>query len=65
MTDPPRRRPPAPTLRSVTGATPAGQRHWDLATVLDLVAELDPDEWPAFDRTRLERYLESVVSGSA
>jgi hypothetical protein len=39
----------------------ADQRHWDLVTVLDLVADLEPRDWPRFDLDRLERYVESVV----
>jgi len=43
-------------------AEPAGdQRHWDVVTVLDLVADLDPRDWPRFDLARLERYVGSVV----
>jgi aminoglycoside phosphotransferase (APT) family kinase protein len=38
------------------------QRYWDVVTVLDLVPEIEPREWPAFDLARLERYLESVLS---
>jgi len=38
------------------------QRHWDLVTLLDLVCDLDPSDWPAFDLARLERYLASVLA---
>jgi hypothetical protein len=37
------------------------QRYWDVVTVVDLACELDPNDWPTFDLTRLERYLESVL----
>jgi aminoglycoside phosphotransferase (APT) family kinase protein len=39
------------------------QRYWDIVTVLDLVPEIEPSEWPPFDLARLERYVESVLSG--
>jgi aminoglycoside phosphotransferase (APT) family kinase protein len=39
------------------------QRYWDIVTMLDLVPEIEPGEWAAFDLARLERYLESVLSG--
>jgi len=29
---------------------------------LDLVYDLDPSDWPAFDLARLERYLASVFA---
>jgi aminoglycoside phosphotransferase (APT) family kinase protein len=38
------------------------QYYWDLVTVLDLVSDLDPGDWPSFDLTRLERYVESVLA---
>ena len=39
------------------------QHYWDVLTVLDLLPQLDPAEWPRFDLARLERYLESVLAG--
>lgn len=30
--------------------------------LLDLVHDLDPSDWPAFDLARLERYLASVLA---
>jgi aminoglycoside phosphotransferase (APT) family kinase protein len=41
------------------------QHYWDVVTVLDLVFDLVPDDWPAFDLERLERYLESVLRRAA
>ncbi len=41
------------------------QSHWDLVTVLDVMVDLDPAEWPGFDLQRLERYLQSVLKGAA
>jgi aminoglycoside phosphotransferase (APT) family kinase protein len=38
------------------------QPYWDVITVLDLVCELDPNDWPTFDLTRLERYLDGVLA---
>ena len=38
------------------------QDYWDVVTVVDVLPELDPADWPAFDLARLERYLESVVT---
>jgi aminoglycoside phosphotransferase (APT) family kinase protein len=49
--------------RSLTGAAGDDQLYWDIVTVLDLVPEIDPSEWAAFDLARLERYLETVLSG--
>lgn len=49
--------------RSLTGETLDDQRYWDLVTVIDLVAGIDPGEWATFDLARLERYVESVLSG--
>lgn len=40
------------------------QSYWDVVTVLDLVYDLDPSDWPTFDLARLERYLESVLAPS-
>lgn len=47
--------------RSLAG-TFDDQHYWDLVTVLDVMAELDPTEWPRFDLDRLERYLDSVLA---
>jgi aminoglycoside phosphotransferase (APT) family kinase protein len=38
------------------------QRYWDVVTVLDVVPEIKPGEWSAFDLARLERYLETVIN---
>jgi len=48
--------------RSLTHEPFADQQHWDVVTVLDLVYDLDPSDWPAFDLERLERYLASVLA---
>jgi hypothetical protein len=48
---------------SPTSETLDDQRYWDIVTVLDLVAEIDPSERAPFALARLERYLESVLSG--
>jgi aminoglycoside phosphotransferase (APT) family kinase protein len=48
--------------RSLAAGAVGDQRYWDLVTVLDLVGDMDADDWPAFDLDRLERYLESVLS---
>ena len=48
--------------RAQTGRAFADQRYWDVVTVLDIVAELDPSDWPAFDLARLERYLDGVLA---
>ncbi len=48
--------------RLLTGQGFDDQHHWDLVTVLDLVAELDPGDWSAFDLARLELYVESVLA---
>ena len=37
------------------------QRYWDLVTVCDLLPELDPEDWPAFDLARLERYVDGAI----
>jgi aminoglycoside phosphotransferase (APT) family kinase protein len=37
------------------------QHYWDIVTVLDLIPEIDPDEWSRFDLVRLERYLEKTL----
>jgi aminoglycoside phosphotransferase (APT) family kinase protein len=37
------------------------QQYWDVVSVLDLVCELDPDDWSSFDLRRLERYVEGVL----
>jgi aminoglycoside phosphotransferase (APT) family kinase protein len=39
------------------------QRHRDIVTVLDLVPKIGPSKWARFDLARLERYVESVLSG--
>ena len=39
------------------------QRHRDIVTVLDLVPKIEPSKWARFDLARLERYVESVLSG--
>jgi aminoglycoside phosphotransferase (APT) family kinase protein len=49
--------------RAQTGRAFPDQRYWDIVTVLDLVPEIDPSDWPAFDLARLERYLEAVLAG--
>ncbi len=41
------------------------QSHWDLVTVLDVMVDLDPADWPGFDLQRLERYLQSVLKRAA
>ena len=48
--------------RSLSSDTSDDQHYWDLVTVLDLVFDLDPDDWPRFDLERLERYVESVLA---
>lgn len=50
--------------RSLAGESLDDQHYWDLVTVLDLVPELDPTAWAAFDLARLERYVESVLDRS-
>ena len=47
--------------RSVSAGRLDDQHYWDLVTVLDLLPEIDPDEWSGFDLARLERYVESVL----
>lgn len=47
--------------RALTGASLDNQTYWDVVTVLDLVHDLDPGDWPRFDLERLDRYLESVL----
>jgi hypothetical protein len=37
------------------------QHYSDLVTVLDLIPEIDPDDWSALDLARLEPYIESVL----
>jgi len=49
--------------RSLTPDPFDDQRYWDIVTVLDLVFELDPDEWSSFELDRLERYVEGVLAG--
>jgi hypothetical protein len=48
--------------RSLAFEAFADQSYWELVTVLDLVPEIDPDDWSGFDRARLERYVESVLA---
>ena len=48
--------------RSQYGSSSADdQRYWDLVTVCDLLPELDPEDWPAFDLARLERYVDGAI----
>jgi aminoglycoside phosphotransferase (APT) family kinase protein len=49
--------------RSVAADAFDDQRYWDVVTVLDLVPEIEPSEWAAFDLARLERYVDSVLNG--
>ena len=49
--------------RSLASEILDDQRYWDVVTVLDVLPEIDPDEWAAFDLDRLERYLDSVLNG--
>jgi aminoglycoside phosphotransferase (APT) family kinase protein len=51
--------------RSFTSEARPDQRYWDVVTVLDLVCDLNPNDWPTFDVTRLERYLERVLAPNA
>jgi hypothetical protein len=44
--------------RALAGAGVDNQTYWDVVTVLDLVHDLDPTDWPRFDLERLDRYLE-------
>jgi Ser/Thr protein kinase RdoA (MazF antagonist) len=48
--------------RSLSSDPSDDQHYWDLVTVLDLVFDLDPNDWPRFDLERLERYVESVLA---
>jgi hypothetical protein len=48
--------------RSLTAETLDDQRYWDLVTALDLVPEIEPSEWAAFDLARLARYLDGVLN---
>jgi len=48
--------------RSLAGGASDDQPYWDAVTVLDLVPDMDPGDWPGFDLDRLERYLESALS---
>ena len=48
--------------RSLAPEPFADQQHWDVVTVLDLVYDLDPSDWPAFDLERLDRYLASTLA---
>ena len=50
-------------LHRSLGSDAADDQHcWDLLTELELVFDLDPDDWPCFDLGRLERYVESVLA---
>jgi hypothetical protein len=44
--------------RSLTVDALDDQPYWDIVTVLDLVCDLDADDWSSFDVVRLERYVE-------
>jgi aminoglycoside phosphotransferase (APT) family kinase protein len=46
----------------LAGGASDDQTYWDAVTVLDLVADIDPGDWPGFDLDRLERYLERALS---
>jgi aminoglycoside phosphotransferase (APT) family kinase protein len=48
--------------RSLTSEALADQHYWDLVTVLDVIPEIDPDDWSGFDLARLERYVDSVLT---
>ena len=49
--------------RSISAATEGDQHYWDLVTVLDVIAELNPDELPPNWRLdRLEHYVEGVLA---
>lgn len=48
--------------RSLTSRVFEDQPYWDVITLLDLVAELDPDDWTRFELARLEHYLERVLA---
>ena len=41
--------------------TAADQRYWDVVTVCDLLPEVQPEDWPAFDLERLERYVAGTI----
>ena len=47
--------------RELTPHELTDQHYWDVVMVVDVLPELDPSDWPAFDLTRLERYLESAL----
>jgi aminoglycoside phosphotransferase (APT) family kinase protein len=49
--------------RALTAEAFDDQRYWDVVTVVDFVSDIEPSEWADFDLARLERYLESVLSG--
>ncbi len=49
--------------RSLTSRVFEDKPYWDVITLLDLVAELDPDDWTRFELARLEHYLERVLAG--
>jgi len=49
-------------LRSLRSKDSDDQPYWDLVTVLDLVFDLEADDWPGFDLQRLERYVASVLA---
>jgi aminoglycoside phosphotransferase (APT) family kinase protein len=38
------------------------QRYWDAVALADVLPEIGPDKWPAFDLARFDRYMESVLA---
>jgi hypothetical protein len=49
-------------LTRLSGAEAAAdQRYWDVVTVCDLLPEVQPEDWLAFDLERLERYVEGTI----
>jgi aminoglycoside phosphotransferase (APT) family kinase protein len=48
--------------RELTSDPLADQHYWDVVTVVDILPEVDPTDWPAFELARLERYLEGALS---
>jgi hypothetical protein len=47
--------------RSLASDSFPDQPYWVVVTVLDLVCELDLNDWPTFDLSRLECYVEGVL----
>jgi aminoglycoside phosphotransferase (APT) family kinase protein len=41
------------------------QRYWDAVAVADVLPEITPDKWSAFDLARFDRYMESILRGKA